>query len=222
MSITADSQPTHAADGQRRVGLFGGSFDPIHIGHLFLAEQCREMLNLDEVRFMPTFISPLKQGAASVDPKQRLEMVQLAINGNGAFVCDDREVRRGGVSYTVDTVAELQAEFPKSTFILLMGADSVKDLPRWKDVSRLLSLVEFAAIARGGVGEPDWSGLAGILTAEEAASLRTRTQTVRVPALDISSTSLRTRVSSDRSIRYLVPSAVETYIRQNRLYRGAA
>ncbi len=200
-----------------RIGIFGGSFDPIHMGHLVLAEQCRDQLGLDEVRFVPAFISPLKQQARPAPPKDRVEMVKLATGGNPAFVCDTIELDRQGVSYTIDTVRAFQAGDPDAKFFLLMGADSVADLPKWKEPSELLALVAIGAIGRGGVGEPPWESIQSLVSPERWRELQ---HCVAAPALEISSTDLRQRIASGRSIRYLVPPAVEMYIQQQRLYEG--
>lgn len=203
----------------QRIGIFGGSFDPVHIAHLILAECCRESLALDRVLFIPAFISPLKQSSQPVDPKHRIEMLRLAIGGNPSFHLDTRELDRGGVSYTIDTVSALKSDYPAAELFLLMGADSVRDLPRWRSPEALLSLVSIGAISRGGFGAPPWDSIRHLATEERWTQIQNQ---VDAPELEISSRNLRHRISSRQSIRYQVPAAVEMYIHQHRLYTDAA
>lgn len=203
----------------QRIGMFGGSFDPIHIAHLILAECCREALELEQVLFIPAFISPLKQDSHPIDAKHRVEMIRLAIGGNPAFRIDTRELDRGGVSYTIDTVRELKQEYPNAELVLLMGADSVRDLPKWRSPGELLELVSIGAISRGGLGEPPWESIRGLVSEERWLQLQKR---IDAPQLELSSGSLRQRVASGQSIRYQVPAAVEMYIQQHQLYFNAA
>ncbi|MGC4004614.1 MAG: nicotinate (nicotinamide) nucleotide adenylyltransferase [Pirellulales bacterium] len=116
-----------------RLGVFGGSFDPVHLGHLILAESCREQAALDRVLFIPTHIQPHKQGHTPAPDLARLEMLKLAIGGNSAFELSTREVDRGGVSYTVETLTHLKAERPEAELFFMMGADSLADFPKWRE-----------------------------------------------------------------------------------------
>lgn len=201
----------------KRIGIFGGSFDPIHMGHLILAEQCREQLRLDEVRFVPASISPLKQHAAPIASKHRIEMIRLAIAGNPCFTMDQREIDREGVSYTVDTLRSIKEENPSDELYLLMGADSVKDLPRWKNPEEIFALANIGAILRGGFGPPDWNILRQYVSPERWKAFQVHIDT---PAIEISSSDLRLRVGRQQTIRYFVPDAVEQYIHQHQLYRS--
>lgn len=200
----------------QRIGIFGGSFDPIHIAHLILAECCRETLDLERVLFIPAFISPLKQSAAPVDPKHRVEMLRLAVGGNPFFHLDTQELDRGGVSYTIDTVESLKQDYPDAELFLLMGADSVRDLPKWKAPGELLGLVSIGAISRGGLGSPPWESIRHLVTEERWLKIQNQ---INAPQIELSSSNLRQRISTGRSIRYQVPAAVEMYIQQHQLYR---
>ncbi|MCU0719307.1 MAG: nicotinate (nicotinamide) nucleotide adenylyltransferase [Pirellula sp.] len=203
-----------------KIGIFGGSFDPIHNAHLILAECAREQLGLDQVRFVPAKISPLKQDRLPIDDKHRVEMVRLAINGNSHFAIDTRELDRGGISYTIDTLTAMKTEFPEAEFWLLMGADSLADFKKWKSPSQLLELCRLGVMVRpdhnGVIRDLDWSETQAMLS----ASLKDRGVGCSIPAplLQISSTNLRLRCREERSIRYQVPAAVEAYIRQHGLY----
>lgn len=200
---------------QKKIGIYGGSFDPIHIAHLILAESCRESLQLDEVRFVPANISPLKQSGKPLDNKHRIEMLQLAIGGNDRFVLDTRELDRAGVSYTIDTVQSLAKEFPDAELILLMGADSLRDIAKWKSPELLLSMVTVGVIARGGVGEPPWQALRPFVSEARWSSIQRK---VTAPILEVSSTNLRQRIRDGLSVRYQLPASVEAYIKHHQLY----
>ncbi|MCU0713943.1 MAG: nicotinate (nicotinamide) nucleotide adenylyltransferase [Pirellula sp.] len=203
-----------------KIGIFGGSFDPIHNAHLILAECAREQLGLDQVRFVPAKISPLKQDRLPIDDKHRVEMVRLAINGNSHFAIDTRELDRGGISYTIDTLTAMKTEFPEAEFWLLMGADSLADFKKWKSPSQLLELCRLGVMVRpdnnGVIQDLDWSETQSLLP----SSLKDRAAGCAIPApiLQISSSDLRLRCREERSIRYQVPASVEAYIRQHGLY----
>lgn len=186
-----------------RIGIFGGTFDPVHLGHLIVAEAAADALNLDQVRLIPTCVQPFKVDWDVSDPVDRLALLRLAVEGNPHLIVDDREIRRGGVSYTVDTVESLRHEFPNDQLFLLVGADAARDLPRWRAQDRIRSACTVAVLSRPGT------------TAVELAGA----ESVTVPAIDISATQVRDRVRSGRSIEYLVPPAVAEYIRDRQLYR---
>lgn len=211
MANTTDTVGHH----RRRIGLIGGTFDPIHLGHLLAAEQCREQLQLDEVRFVVAAQSPFKVEQRTADYKHRLEMVQLAIGGNAAFQVDQRELRRGGTSYTVDTLREIHAELPDAELVFLLGADSLADFAKWREPKEICRLAFVAVVARGGFSSPDLQLLANFLPKPEADLSQ---HLVSMPVCEISSTSIRQRVAQLRSIRYQVPAAVGAYIQQHKLY----
>jgi nicotinate-nucleotide adenylyltransferase len=202
---------------KRRIGIYGGSFDPIHLGHLLLAETCREQLRLDEVRLIPAHVSPFKTDQYPSDDKQRLEMLQLAVTGQDSFVVDPREVDRGGISYTVDTLRELHHEFPDSEWFLLMGADSLIDFLKWKEPAEIGRLAWIIVVGRGGYADIGWNVLEGLLDRERFE--QTRAMNIEMPLIELSSTELRQRAATGRSLRFRMPRAVEQYIHANQLYR---
>jgi nicotinate-nucleotide adenylyltransferase len=205
-----------SSDRRQRIGLLGGTFDPIHIGHLFIAEQCREQLQLDEVRFIPAAVSPLKLEHNSVDGKHRLEMVRLAVGGNAEFTVDERELRRGGTSFTVDTLREMAQELPDSRLFLILGADSLADLDRWREPEEICRLAYVVIVARGGHAAPEMQRLARYLPTDQQAQVDQHL--LKVPQIEISSTDLRRRIAEGRSTRYQLHPAVEAYIAAHELY----
>lgn len=191
-----------------RIGLFGGTFDPLHLGHLRAAETAREALALDLVAFVPSGVPPHR--AAPLSPAaDRLEMTRLATSAHGRFEAWDVEVRRGGRSYTVETVATLQQERPGDSFVLLVGADTWPEMPSWREPERLFSLVEVAVAERPGAPLP-------LVDRPFAGALAVHT--VRGPSLAISATAIRERVRQGHSVRFLVPDPVAEYILSRRLY----
>jgi nicotinate-nucleotide adenylyltransferase len=200
-----------------RVGVFGGTFDPIHTGHLILAEQCREQGRLDEVWFVPAPRPPHKDEPALTRFEQRVEMLALALAGNPAFRIDELEKERSGPSYTVETLAELRRRHPAHEFYLLVGSDTLHDLPHWYEPIRLLELAGLLVMARPN--NP-------VLTAEQLRAklhlpdtVPLRLEVVETPQIDISSRDLRRRAAAGRSLRYFLPRAVECYIHDKQLYR---
>ena len=186
------------------VGLFGGSFDPIHHGHLIVARIAAEALGLDQVRFMPARAQPLKGGRHGADAGQRAAMVELAIAGEPRFALEAIELGRAGYSYTVDTLRALREREPGLEPVLLLGMDAAADLPRWKESAAVLDLARVAVFARAGSPVLEVPGVWRV---------------VDVPALEISATSLRRRAAAGRSIRYWVPDAVADYVATHGLYR---
>jgi nicotinate-nucleotide adenylyltransferase len=202
-----------------RVGVFGGTFDPVHTGHLILAEQCREQGRLDEVWFVPAPRPPQKDEAVLTRFEQRVEMLALATAGNPAFKVDELEKDRSGPSYTVDTLAELRRRHGGHEFFLLVGSDTLADLPHWHEPRRLLELAGLLVMARPG--NP-------VLSADELrrrvglpAEAPLRLEVAQTPLIDISSRDLRRRARGGRSLRYFLPRAVECYVRDKRLYAPA-
>ncbi len=206
-----------------RVGICGGTFDPVHYGHLLLAEQCREQCALDEVWFMPTSSPPHKEVNGISTGKQRAEMLELATAGIPEFRVSRMELERTGTTYTVETLQQLRDESADRELFFLIGADSLGDLPTWRNPSRILELATLVAVNRGRgqwLGDGPEKVLAEIepvrreLGAEAAASIRY----VNMPAVDLSATEIRRRIREDRSVRFMIPRAVEMYIRENQLY----
>jgi nicotinate-nucleotide adenylyltransferase len=202
-----------------RLGIFGGSFDPVHYGHLLLAESCREQCRLDSVWFVPAAVPPHKQGRKLSSDADRVEMLKLAIGGNDAFAVSTWEIDRGGVSYTVDTLQHLHDENPSRELFLLMGADSLTDLPTWREPERICSLATPVVVRRNGSPEPDVAAFAKLMPPERVAIARQHF--VETPLIDLSATDIRNRVAAGESIRYRTPRAVEKYIESHGLYRTA-
>jgi nicotinate-nucleotide adenylyltransferase len=200
-----------------RLGLYGGSFDPVHYGHLLLAECCREQLALDEVWLVPAAISPHKQARQPAPAKARLEMLELALSGHERLKASSLELDRGGVSYTVDTLTALRAQFPAAELFLLLGADALFDLPTRREPARICELALPAVVRRGGAAEPDFEVLAGLVSAERLRQIQAAQ--VEMPLIELSSTDLRRRAREGKSLRYRTPRAVERYIETQRLYR---
>ncbi|KAA1260757.1 Nicotinate-nucleotide adenylyltransferase [Rubripirellula obstinata] len=201
----------------QRIGIFGGSFDPVHLGHLWIAEAAREQLSLDQVRWIPAATSPLKPDGPVASDDHRLQMVRLAISGNPFFVLDDREIARGEVSYTVDTVAEIQKQHPDDELFLIVGSDSLASFDRWHQPSQLLELATLAVIQRGGDAEIDVSILKRFC--DDARLQTVKNSVVPMPLIEVSSTDLRRRILGNKSVRYQVPAAVEAFIRSEKPYQ---
>lgn len=186
---------------KKRIGLFGGTFDPVHLGHLILAYDALEKLNLDCLLFIPAKISPYKQGEPpTASPAERLEMVRLAAQEEPRFAVDDRELFREGPSYTITTVRELEQERPSTEFVFLLGEDHAAMLTGWKESEKLRQKVKFVFFARMTHG------------AKSDFPLLPR-------RIDISSTEIRNRIASGKSVRHLLPPTVFDYLEKKSLYR---
>lgn len=197
-----------------RVGVLGGTFDPIHIGHLVAAEEARVCLDLEKVAFVPANLPPHKLHLSVTATEHRLRMVQLAISDNPCFVLSRVDVDRFGPSFTVDTIELLRDEYgPNGELYFIMGADSLADLLTWHRPERLIRLCRIVALTRPGY-RADLDELNRLLPGAIA-----RVQLLEMPLLEISSTDLQRRVQMGLSIKYLVPPAVEAYIRQHGLYQ---
>lgn len=203
-----------------RIGVFGGSFDPVHLGHLWIAEAAREALELSELRWVPAAQSPLKPSGTIASASQRVTMLQLALAGWEGHLIDDRELRRGEVSYTVDTMRELRNELPDVEWFLILGSDSLASIRQWHEPEKLLQLAVLAVVRRGGDPEPDYSVLKGLV--EEERIERFRKSVIPMPLIEISSSEIRRRVAQGRSIRFRTPRAVEAFIQAEQLYLGAS
>ena len=200
-----------------RIGIFGGSFDPVHFGHLLLAECCREQGQLDAVRFVPAAVPPHKQQRELTPAQGRIEMLELAIGGHSAFSVSRYEADRSGVNYTVDTLAHFRDEDPASEFFFLLGGDMFRDLPHWRQPERICALALPMAVRRYGEPPLDFSGLSAIAAPEQIEAMRQHA--VVMPEIGISASDLRQRVAAGQSIRYRTPRAVEKYIEARGLYR---
>ncbi len=188
-----------------RRGVFGGSFDPVHLGHITVVEAAAKALDLDVVNVIPAFRQPFKP-LPLAPPKDRLAMLQLAVGNSPRLVVDARELERGGTSYTIDTLEDLRATFPDDALTLLIGADSADALPTWRSARRLRELASIAVLTRPGAKAPS-NDLVDCV--------------VPVPAVDVSATDLRNRVGRGEAITGLVTTSVEAYIGDHGLYRLA-
>ncbi len=195
-----------------RIGILGGTFDPIHYGHLAIAEEARWQLELARVFFVPAARQPLK-GRHHVPAEHRLAMTRLATGDNPCFEVCDLEVRRAGPSYTIDTIAALEAQNPGAELVFVVGADVLNDLHRWHAIDRLLALCRFAIFTRPGYA----LDLAPVETVLPTA--RGCLQAVVGPALDIAATDLRRRLAENAPVRYQMPDTVIRYIEEHGLYR---
>jgi nicotinate-nucleotide adenylyltransferase len=189
-----------------RIGLFGGSFDPVHYGHLLVAQAACEELALSRLFFIPAAQSPFKPEAHPAPAAQRLRLLRLALACQSHYEMDDQEIRRGGFSYTIDTVRDYAARFPEAQLFYLIGADHIAQLPKWRSSEELAKLVEFVVVPRpGGAGAPPPPGF--------------RLQTLAGFPLGVSSSQIRERIKAGQSIELLVPAIVAEAIRTDRLYQ---
>ena len=197
-----------------RLGIMGGTFDPIHLGHLATAEAVRENFSLDEILFIPAARPPHKLARHITDERERLAMTILATRSNKFFRVSDMELRRTGLSYTLDTMNELHATFGQSTeLFFIIGADSLADLQKWHAARELVNKCHFIATTRQGV-DINFSAVEKFF----GAIANEHIHRVTTPGLEISSTDIREKIRLGRSIKYLVPEAVEDYIAQEGLY----
>jgi len=191
-----------------KIGLFGGSFDPVHFGHLLVAQAAREEMTLDRIFFILTAQSPFKPEAQPAPAAERLRLLRLALAGDAASEVDDREIRRGGVSYTIDTVRQYRKDFPEAELFYLIGADLAAQLSLWREAAELARLIEFVVIPRPGESVP-----------QLAAPFRGRA--LRGFPLGVSSSEIRARCRVGLPITHLTPPAVAEAIQNNRLYLPA-
>ncbi|MFB4161789.1 nicotinate-nucleotide adenylyltransferase [Geomicrobium sp. JSM 1781026] len=192
----------------RKIGIFGGTFDPVHIAHLILAEQALNECSLDEVWFMPANIPPHKKHEGMADGKDRAHMVELAIQHHPQFKLLRLELARTGPSYTVDTIEHLLQIYPNEQFYFIIGGDMVKSLERWHQIDRLRDMVRFIVTDR-----PDYS-------LEKGEHISETMLYIHVPQLSISSSDIRSRIKKQQSIRFLIPEEVRSYVEENHLYEN--
>ena len=188
----------------QRIGVLGGTFDPIHLGHLAAASEVCHVLGLDSILLVPANAQPLK-AAPQESAQHRLAMCRAAVDGDSRLDVSDVDIQRGGDTYTVDTLTDLAARFPGAELTFIVGADAVQTLDKWKDPERLRSLARFVGMTRPGYEPPVAAD--GVLVVE-------------VPGVAVSSTEVRRRVRDGAPVRYLVPDAVVAYIERNGLYLG--
>lgn len=187
-----------------RIGVFGGTFDPPHLGHLIVASDAHRALELDRLLFVPSALHPFKRGEVRASPELRVEMLRAAVHGDERFGVDEAELRRPGPSYTVDTLRALRERFPRAELFFLMGADNVRDLPAWREPEEIVRLARLAVVSR--VGE------------RPAPEAPFPLLSVPVTRVDVSSTEVRRRAAAGEPIRYLVPEAVRGIILREALY----
>lgn len=199
----------------KKVGIMGGTFNPIHNGHLLIAENAYEQLDLDEVHFIPTGRSPHKQGQHILDSAERMHMVELAIADNPAFLADDRELRSDRLSYSYLTLEQMHAEAPDDQLYFIMGGDSLRDFKTWYQPQRICRCATLVAAIR------DVCDLEHLqMYADELHELYDAdVYLLHTPNLSVTSSELRKRASMGRSIRYQVPDAVRDYILEKQLYQ---
>lgn len=201
-----------------RIGIFGGSFDPVHRGHLLLAECCWRQAGLDRVVFIPTAQQPLKPRGPVEGEIDRLAMLRLAIAERPEFDVSTIEIDRGGVSYTVETLHALQQTQPGAELFFLMGADSLADFPTWREPATICELATPLVVRRAGSPLPAFEALAPLVSAERLAAIRA--QEVEMPATPISSSAIRRLIAERGEWQALVPERVAEYIDDRGLYRS--
>ena len=204
-----------------KLGLFGGSFDPVHLGHLLMAQAAREELGLDRMHFIPAAQSPFKTESRHAPAAERLRLLRLALAGKPYCEVDDQELRRGGTSYTIATLRDYARRFPAAELFYLIGADNVPNLPKWREAAELSRLAEFVAIPRPG--EAVWSSGFSRSGPPEGGTPNIfpppfRGRTLTGFPLGVSSSQIRARVKAGLPIEPLVPAAVAEAIRNNQLY----
>ncbi len=190
-----------------KIGILGGTFNPIHIGHLILAEEMREKLGLDRVVFVPTYLAPHKDNTETADAVSRYQMVRSAIAANRYFSVSDVEIQRKGPSYTIDTIKEFRKKFGKAGLYFITGSDLLTYLDEWKDLNQIIRMVKFVVATRPGY---------------PLANIPSYIRTVDIRAVDISAFEIRRCIRQGRSFRYLVPESVFEYISKNKLYKETA
>ncbi len=193
-----------------RIGILGGTFNPIHLGHLLLADEVRDKLKLDKVIFIPTYLPPHKSGTGLLSADKRMRLVKLAVKSNAYFEVSDIEIKRGDKSYSIDTVRQLKQEYPpEAKFFFITGSDSIKLLSEWKNIDELTRLAKFVVASR--LNYP--------LSSRNGENLSKKILPLVIESLDISGARIRERIKNNESVRYLLPKEVYDYIVQNKLYK---
>ncbi|EPR09265.1 nicotinic acid mononucleotide adenylyltransferase [Ruminiclostridium papyrosolvens C7] len=202
-------------DKGMKIGICGGTFDPVHVGHLAVAELVREEFGLDRVLFIPSGKPPHKDLTSVTDPIHRLNMVQCAVSTNPNFEAVSIEVERRGYTYTVDTLKQLHELYPKGTeFYYIIGADVVMDLLKWKSTEEVFTLTRFIALMRPGFQDEEFKTRLTYLKSEYDVNITG----FEAPLIEISSTFIRDRIKNGKSVKYFITEPVEGYIKENNLY----
>lgn len=199
----------------KKAGIMGGTFNPIHIGHLIAAEEVREKLDLDYVIFLPSGNPPHKAESDVLEGRERYEMVRLAVEDNNCFRASDLEISRTGKTYTYDTLMDLRNSYKDIEFYYLIGFDTLRDMETWKNIREVFMMTTFVVVNRGSLKDEMSEEIARKISLYNAKIL-----VVEMPGIDVSSTDIRARVSGGKSIRYLVPHRVYDYIMNRGLYRS--
>lgn len=202
--VPEEGQP---AAHRRRIGVMGGTFDPVHHGHLVAASEVQDAFDLDEVIFIPTATQPFKQGRPVTDPEHRYLMTVVATASNPRFWVSRIDIDRGDVTYTIDTLRDLRAQYPEAELFFITGADALAQIMTWKNADELFEEAHFVGVTRPG-HKLSTNGLSG-----------DRLSLIEVPAMAISSTDCRARVTAGKPVWYLVPDGVVQYINKHCLYR---
>ena len=200
-----------------RLGLFGGSFDPVHLGHLALARCCQQQADLDEVWFVPIAKQPFKHYGPVATDSERLEMLALATAEDPTWKVSRIEIDRGGISYTVDTLRQLHEELPTAELFFMMGADALHDLPNWLEPAEICRLTTPLVVARAGEPAPNFNVLERVCSPERVEAIRSAQ--VTMPEAPIASSTIRNLLSRGEDPSGQLPESVTDYIREHRLYR---
>ncbi len=196
------------------VGILGGTFDPVHSGHLILAEVAREQLNLNEILFIPAGQPWLKVERTITPAEHRVQMLRLALDDTPYFRTSEMEIKRSGPTYTIDTINALKKRLSdEDELFFILGQDNLMQLPQWHDAPELIQLCYLVAAPRPGVKKPDLKAMEA-----EIPGIRQRVMLMKEPLVDISATDIRERVARGLSVRHLVPEPVNRYIKEHRLY----
>lgn len=198
-----------------KIGIMGGTFDPIHNGHLIVAEYARTSLNLDKIIFMPSGKHPFKDNREITQPDKRMDMVSLAIESNPYFEISSIEIQRMGTTYTIDTILSLKENYKYDDMYFIIGTDIIMEIEKWKEFNKLINICSFALMSRvGEYGQDAVDKLKDL-----RSKYKIRIEEVKAPIIEISSTEIRQRIKDKISIKYLVPELVENYIFEHNLYK---
>ncbi len=206
----------NGASSKKKIGIIGGTFNPIHIGHLIIAEQAYDQFDLDKVLFMPANVPPHKRGEDIESDRNRIEMVRLAIEDNPHFELSLVEMERDAISYTVDTLQLLTKEYPDTEFYFIMGGDSIASIEKWREPATIMNLCHLLACVRDELDDERLSDQISYLNDKYKSTI----QKINIPMMDISSTLIRNRTKHQLSIRYMVPDKVMSYILRYHLYEN--
>jgi nicotinate-nucleotide adenylyltransferase len=202
---------------EKRIALFGGTFDPIHLGHTTVAAAAGEGIGADKVIFVPAKRSPLKAFFPEAGDEDRFAMIKLATDGNAMFGASDYELKKAGPSYTLETVRHFRQQLGDNVSIYwLIGADTLADLPHWYGVTELIDECNLAVMHRAGFAAPDFSKFVSLWG--DSRIVKLRANTVETPLVDISSTEIRKRLAAGREVSGMISPKVLQYIREHRLY----